>query len=385
MVSHEQSQFFGMVADTLKSIGGDIFREWFRTYTKDGAPYRPGDIIRLPDYAKTLLFIASSYAEEYYKGLITEKIDDFSRKNGGLIRADDYAAFRPEWVEPLYADYRNYRVFELPPNGQGSTALMALKILSGFTLDAKDSPRTWHLQIESMKLAFADALRYIAEPSAMDVPVSALLDDGYISSRRALISDTALDPYPGTPPRGGTVYLCCADSSGNMVSMIQSDYKSFGSGIMVPGTGVVLQDRGACFSMKKGHVNYAGPRKRPYHTIIPGFLYKDGEPLGPFGVMGGYMQPQGHLQVVSDMADFGMNPQAALDAPRWQWLEGRRIQLEQGTPMHIYDALKAKGHDVSYAPYGTDGNFGRGQIICRYGGGYIAGTEPRTGGAAIGL
>jgi gamma-glutamyltranspeptidase/glutathione hydrolase len=247
-------------------------------------------------------------------------------------------------------------------------ALLALNILRGYDLSSPDPEEPCHRQIEAMKLAFADGHKYIADPAYMTVQPQQLLKDHYAAERRSLIGETALSPEPGAPPPGGTVYLAAADGEGNMVSFIQSNYTGFGSGLVVPGTGIALHNRGLGFSLDPGHDNALAPGKRPYHTIIPRFITKDGQPVGPFGVMGGYMQPQGHLQVVMNTLDFGQNPQAALDAPRWQWLEGKTVAVEENFPAEIAAALSRRGHDIRVAPEGI--MFGRGQIIWR---------DPQTG------
>jgi gamma-glutamyltranspeptidase/glutathione hydrolase len=331
------------------------------------------------DHARTLRAIADSRAESFYRGDIAEEVDRYARETGGLLRKEDLAAFQPEWVDPVSIQYRGVDVWELPPNGQGIVALMALQILKGFEFASRDDVQTVHRQIEAMKLAFADGRRYITDPREMPVDVEALLSDGYAAERRQQIGANALDPAPGRPPGGGTVYLAAADSEGNMISYIQSNYMGFGSGVVVPGTGIAMQNRGHTFSLDPAHPNFLRPGKRTYHTIIPGFLTKGSEPLGPFGVMGGFMQPQGHLQVVMNLIDFHLNPQAALDAPRWQWVEGRRVLVEPGFPAHIAQALERRGHHVEVAL--DAGSFGRGQIILRLPDGVLAGgSEPRTDG-----
>ncbi len=277
-----------------------------------------GDIVHLPDHARTLTAIANSQARDFYEGELADRIDAFSRAHDGFIRKEDLAAYQPEWVEPISVSYRGYDVWEIPPNGQGIVALMALNLLSGFSFTERETWLTYHRQIEAIKLAFSDGLQYVTDPHSMDVSVTDLLSTAYADERRKWISDMAIQPSPGTLPASGTVYLCTADGDGNMVSFIQSNYMGFGSGLVVPGTGIALQNRGHTFSLNPAHANALQPGKRTYHTIIPGFLTKDGQPIGPFGVMGGFMQPQGHVQVVTNLIDFHMNPQAALDAPRWQ-------------------------------------------------------------------
>jgi gamma-glutamyltranspeptidase/glutathione hydrolase len=240
----------------------------------------------------------------------------------------------------------------------------------------------YHLQIEAMKLAFADAHRYIADPERAEVPVRGLLDPNYLAMRRALIGPSAGSFGPGEPARGGTVYLCAADGEGRMISMIQSNYAGFGSGVVVPGWGIALQNRGSGFTLEPGHPNRLEPGKRPYHTIIPAFLTRDGQPIGPFGVMGGHMQPQGHMQVAINTIDYGLNPQAALDAPRWR-VDGNTVLVELETPRPVIEGLVARGHTVYVEP--ATASFGNGQVIWRLpSGAYAAGSEPRCDGRAVG-
>lgn len=356
------------------------FRYWFDTFAPAGHAPAPGEMVRLPDHAATLETIAATGAEAFYRGELAEKIDRFSRWYGGYLRGEDLAAYHPEWVEPISVNYRGYDVWELPPNSHGLVALLALNILKGFDFPARDVVETYHCQLEAMKLAFADGMAYIAEPAAMQVSVADLLSDDYAAARRRQIGPTAAAPAPGRLDQGGTVYLAAADGDGNMVSYIQSNYQGFGSGLVVPGTGIALHNRGCNFSLDPRHVNCLAPGKRPYHTIIPGFLTRSGHPVGPFGVMGAFMQPQGHVQVVMNTVDFALNPQAALDAPRWQWKEGCTVELEHQVPEHIARLLAARGHDVRWS-LATAG-FGRGQIIWRSEDGVLAGgTEPRADGA----
>lgn len=354
-----------------------LFQPWFDCFAPEGRAPRAGELVYLPGHAASLRELARTDCESFYRGALAEKIDAFSRETGGWLRADDLAAFRPEWVEPLSVSYRGYTVHELPPNGHGLVALLTLGILSGLDMGPR-SAEGCHRQIEAMKLGFADGLRYIAEPRCMETSPAELLDEGYLAKRRALICDTALEPEPGDPRSGGTVYLCAADGEGNMVSWIQSNYMGFGSGIVVPGTGIALHNRGCNFSLDPASPNCMAPGKRPYHTIIPGFLTKDGQAVGPFGVMGAFMQPQGHVQVIMNTLDYAMNPQEALDAPRWQWVGGKRIELEPAFPSDFAAELRRRGHEVSV---GDPINFGRGQIIWRDEQGVLCGgTEPRADG-----
>lgn len=356
---------------------------WWQCFAKpDGSPYRAGDLFRWDDYGDTLDELAATNCESYYRGALMEKIVAFSRKTGGYFDEADFRNYHPEWVEPITTDYKGYTVCEIPPNGHGITALMALNILKGLPLSTeRESADTYHKIIESIKLAFADAKTYVADPRYMRAKVADLLSDEYAARRRALIGERALLPEAGDPSCGGTIYLCTADPFGNMVSFIQSNYTTFGAGVAIPGTGISLQNRGANFSLDPASDNYLMGGKKSYHTIIPGFLMKDGEAVGPFGVMGAFMQPQGHVQVVVNTVDYHMNPQECLDAPRIQWTGGRHIQLEREVPAHIGAELARRDHEVEVLNHNI--SMGRGQIIWRTGNGLlIGGTEPRCDGTA---
>ena len=361
-------------------LKGEPFEHWFQTFAPKGRAPRIGEVWASPDHAATLQKIAETHAESFYRGELAEKIAQFSEETNGYLTFEDLAEYEPEWVDPICVNYRGYDVWEIPPNGQGLIALQALNIAEGFDFQHKDSADTYHKQIEALKLAFTDGQEYIADPRFMKMPVEALLSKDYAAERRRLIGDEAITPKPGRPPKGGTVYLAAADREGNMVSFIQSNYIEFGSGLVVPGTGIALQNRGCSFSFDPHSDNALAPRKKPYHTIIPGFLTKENEAVGPFGVMGAFMQPQGHMQVMMNAIDFGLNPQAALDAPRWNWVAGKTIELEHTVPNHIAVALADRGHDVRIMvePY----SFGRGQIIWRdpKTGVLVGGTEHRTDG-----
>ncbi len=363
-----------------QELHGEQFAEWFRVFAPGKTAPAPGTVWPLPDHARTLQSIAETGAESFYRGEIAEAIDRFSRDLGGHIRFSDLAAFTPRWVEPIKAAYRGYDVWELPPNGQGLVALQALKILDGFNFPGFGDPEALHRQIEAVKLAFADGMAVITDPEKMAIPAETMLNPGYIAKRRSLIGEQASIPSPGQRLKGGTVYLAAADGEGNMVSFIQSNYTGFGSGLVVPRIGVALQNRGFSFSLDPAHVNCLAPGKRPYHTIIPGFLTKEGRPVGPFGVMGAFMQPQGHVQILINTLDYHLNPQAALDAPRWQWMEGKTVAVEESFPAAAAAALERRGHSIEVAPAGV--LFGRGQIIWRDHdtGVLVGGTEPRTDG-----
>jgi gamma-glutamyltranspeptidase / glutathione hydrolase len=359
---------------------GEEFQPWFGTFAPQGKAPVAGEMWRSPDQASTLAAIAATNAEVFYRGDLAEKTQAFFRRYSGYLTAADLAAYKPEWVEPIKINYRGYDAWEIPPNGHGIVALMALNVLKGFEFREKDAAETYHLQIEAVKLAFADGLKYIADIRKMKVQIADLLSEDYAAERRRLIGAKALTPPPGKPHSGGTVYLATADDEGNMVSYIQSNYEGFGSGMVIPGTGIALHNRGTCFSSDPEHENCLEPGKKPYHTIIPGFLTKDGKALGPFGVMGGFIQPQGHVMVVMNTVDFQLNPQAALDAPRFRWKEGKTVDVEAQFPEHLAEALMRMGHNVKRGEVG-DRDFGRGQIIWRNWGGVLAGgSEPRTDG-----
>lgn len=363
-----------------KELRGEEFSDIFDTFTYSGKYPEAGDIWRCENQARTLEKIAESRAEAFYRGEIAEIIDAFSRRTGGTLRAEDLASYEPEWTEPISVNYNGYDIWEIPPNGQGITALMALNILKHFRLGERESVRSYHLQIEALKSAFAEALAEVADTRYMRKSISELLSDELAARQAARIDEKRAGLFtPEAERSGGTVYLAAADGDGNMVSMIQSNYIGFGSGVCVPGTGISLHGRGGNFSLEEGHPNCAAPRKKPYHTIIPGFITKNGAPVGPFGVMGAFMQPQGHVQVITNMTDFALNPQEALDAPRFQWLSGRKTALEQSVPGHIVRGLAEMGHDIRLDADSI--SYGRGQIIVRTESGSLAGaTEPRADG-----
>lgn len=357
-----------------------------RVWLPHGRAPRPGELFCNREFGATLETIACDGADAFYAGDIGRQIAAAVQEAGGVLTQADLVAYEAEWVEPLVTPYRNgYAFHEMPPNGQGLAALLALNLARGFDLPSLDynDPDRLHLLIEAMKLAFADAAAFIGDPRQADIPVEGLLSKSYTAHRRSLIRmDTALDPVPGDPRHhGDTVYLTVADEAGNMVSWIQSLYMGFGSGLTAGDTGVQLQNRGANFTLEPGHPNEAASGRRPYHTIIPGFITYEGQAWASFGVMGDFMQPQGHLQVGSNLIDYGMDPQAALDAPRFRWQRAREVALEEGVDQAIRAELARRGHAVaSYA------NYGGGQIIVREldSGVLIAGSEPRNDGAAVG-
>jgi len=357
-----------------------VFGPWLEYFTKDGKTYEPGDTFRNPDYAATLEALAATDCDSYYHGGIMKKIVAFSQKTGGFFAERDFENYKAGWVEPISVNYKGYDVCEMPPNGHGITALMALNMLKGLDLGSeRESADAYHKMIEATKLAFVDAKKYVADPSYMRTKVSDMLSERYAGVRRALITDQAVYPEAGDPSCGGTVYFCTADQEGNMVSFIQSNYNRFGSGIVIPGTAITIQNRGANFSLDPESDNYLEGGKKAYHTIIPGFLCKDGRAVGPFGVMGGFMQPQGHVQVVVNAIDYHMNPQESLDAPRFQWVGEKKVQLEREVPAHIAQKLAEMGHEVTIV--NTNLGMGRGQIIWRLADGtLVGGTEPRADG-----
>jgi gamma-glutamyltranspeptidase / glutathione hydrolase len=401
---------------------------FLETYTLDGKERTPakGDVFKNPALAKTLRLIAEKGRDAFYKGEIADKIDEFMRANGGFLRKTDFEKHASTWVEPVSTSYRGYDVFELPPNGQGIAALQMLNILEGFDLRAmgRNSPETLHTMIEAKKIAWADRAKFYADPAFAKIPLNGLLSKEYAAERRTLIDPNhaakkieAGNPQDGVgaPPRrsadssargragsssviddGDTIYMCTADDEGNMVSLIQSNYRGMGSGIVVPGLGFMFQDRGELFSMDPGHANVYAPGKRPFHTIIPGFVMKDGKPWEAFGVMGGGMQPQGHVQVLTNQIDFGLNVQEAGDASRWQHEgdneptgekmtgSGGYVEVESGIPYETVRELRKKGHDIRFDVGGYGGyqairvEMHDGQRV------YVGASESRKDGMAAG-
>jgi gamma-glutamyltranspeptidase/glutathione hydrolase len=362
-----------------------------RVWLPGGRSPRTGEVFLNPELANTLETMAGEGADTFYRGDIGQAIADSVQEAGGLLDSEDLRTYDVEWVEPISTDYRSgYSFHEIPPNGQGLVALMALNIVRGFDLQGLGygSPDYWHLLIEATKLSFADAEVYIGDPRMSSLPVTELLSEEYASIRRTQISmEYAQDPIPGSPSNTvDTVYLTVADKDGNLVSWIQSLYEGFGSGFTVGNTGILLQNRGANFTLEDGHPNQVAPGKRPYHTIIPGFITFQDEPWCSFGVMGGFMQPQGHLQVGLNLVEFGMDPQTALDAPRFRWLADRLVALEPGIPDSVAQELSKRGHEIVRGEEAVDVGFGGGQIIVRDVANQvlIGGSDPRKDGGAIG-
>lgn len=355
-------------------------------FLPDGRAPRPGELFRFPEHAAALETIATTRGAAFYGGELSEKLEAHSKAHGGAMLSSDLAAHRPDWVETITQDYRGYTVHEMPPNGQGIVALIALGILEHFDMSGlrMDSAESIHLQIEAVKLAFADALAYVADIDSMSYDPVQFLSSEYLSQRAQRIDPGRANVFTaGTPPSGGTVYLTAADSSGMMVSMIQSNYMGFGSGVVVPGTGISLHNRGANFVAAQGHPNQVGPNKRPYHTIIPGFVTKAGAPVMSFGVMGANMQPQGHVQFLVRIADHALNPQAACDGPRFRWIAGLQVGVEEGFPAATVEGLRQRGHElVAVDDYNS---FGSCQAIWRLDDGYLGVSDPRRDGQAVGL
>jgi gamma-glutamyltranspeptidase/glutathione hydrolase len=412
-------------------FGPELYKDlpgaFLETYTLDGKGRTPakGDIFKNPALAKTLRLIGEKGRDAFYKGEIADKIDKFMQENGGFLRKADFEKHTSTWIDPVSTNYRGYDVFELPPNGQGIATLQILNILEGFDLKSmgRNSGETLHVMIEAKKIAWADRAKFYADPEFAKIPLPGLLSKEYATERRKLIDpnhaargveagappanapisqprrpplkDPAATPKRSPADDGDTIYMCTADDEGNMVSLIQSNYRGMGSGIVVPGLGFMFQDRGELFSMEPGHANVYAPGKRPFHTIIPGFVMKDGKPWEAFGVMGGGMQPQGHVQVLTNQIDFSLNVQEAGDASRWQhegdneptgekMTNGGYVEVESGIPYEIVRELEKRGHDVRFDVGGYGGyqaiktETRDGQRI------YVGASESRKDGQAAG-
>ena len=412
-------------------FGPEVYKDlpgaFLQAYTLDGKGRTPakGDIFKNPALAKTLRLIGEKGRDAFYKGEIADKIDKFMRENGGFLRKADFEKHTSTWVDPVSTNYRSYDVFELPPNGQGIATLQILNILEGFDLKSmgRNSAETLHAMIEAKKIAWADRAKFYADPEFGKIPLAGLLSKEYAGERRKLIDpghaakaveagvppanraesqatreplqDSAATPKRSPIDDGDTIYMCTADDEGNMVSLIQSNYRGMGSGIVVPGLGFMFQDRGELFSMEPGHANVYAPGKRPFHTIIPGFVMKDGKPWESFGVMGGGMQPQGHVQVLTNQIDFGLNAQEAGDASRWQhegdneptgekMEKGGYVEVESGIPYQIVRELEKRGHEVRFDVGGYGGyqaikvELHDGQRV------YVGASESRKDGQAAG-
>ena len=362
-----------------------------QTFMPNGRAPNVGERFQFKEAADTLRRIGATLGRDLYEGQTAEKIVSWIQQHGGVHTLDDLSSYRPEWVTPISKNYRGYTLHEIPPNGQGISALMALGILDQFDLKSLpvDSVASQHLQIEAMKLAMADLYRYVSDPRSMEVTPEQMLSDSYLASRAKLIDPTKATQFPaGLPATGGTIYLTAADEDGMMISFIQSNYMGFGSGVVVPGTGVSLQNRGVGFSMNPASPNVVQGRKKPFHTIIPGFLTRsDGTPVMSFGVMGGDIQPQGHVQTVVRMLDYDQQPQAACCAPRWKLNRDFTLDVESTMRPDTISGLAAMGHSLKAIddPYM---DFGSGQFIWRLSenreDGYVAASDSRRDGQAVG-
>ena len=362
------------------------FSEFF---LPNGRAPAAGEIYRNADLGRTLALIAETKGDAFYRGALATKIADFARQHGAVLDENDFASHRNDWCGTIAQEIGDVALHEIPPNGQGIAALMALGILRNFEIAemGADNLDALHLQIEAMKIATADVNAYVADPTFMtEVLTEHLLDPAYLASRAKLIDMTTAQNFgAGAPKHGGTVCLATADESGMMVSYIQSNYAGFGSGVVVPGTGISLQNRGFGFTLQQGHPNQVGPSKRPFHTIIPGFVTKGGQPAMAFGLMGGPMQAQGHVQMVLRTQIWGQDPQTASDAPRWRILQGLDVALESTMRRDLVAGLAERGHIVKSETPDQSFGFGGSQLVQRIEGGYVAGSDPRKDGQAGGF
>jgi len=368
-------------APALRSVPG-----FADAFLPQGSPPLPGQRFSLPALADSLQDIAETHARSFYRGALAQRIAEASAASGGAMTRDDLAAHRSDWAAPLSVAYRDTLVYELPPNGQGLAALIALGVLERLPAAAlaPDDPLRLHLQIEAVRAAFDATHRHVGDPEHMAMDPRDLLAPAALDRIAAAIHpDRASPPGPPPPEDHGTVLVTAADSAGRMVSLIQSNYMGFGSGVVVPGTGVSLQNRGSGFTLEPGHPNRVGPGKRPFHTIIPAFAARRGAPWLAFGVMGGHMQPQGHVQLLTRMADHGVDPQIAADMPRWYLGRDGAVSLEAGWSPAARAGLRARGHRLD----SLEGVFGGAQVIARLTGeaaGYVGGSDPRKDGQVIG-
>jgi len=361
------------------------YPEFYNTFFQRGRAPQHGELFKLPAHAKTLREIAETEGTSFYYGNLARKIVEHAENSGGYFSLEDFENHKVTWEKSLTISFKDVTLHEIPPNGQGLAALITLGILNQFDLGSyePDSPESVHLQIEAMKLAFTEAYRYISDQSSLEFDPENFLKSGYLKLRKRMVDlKNAKQFNSGIPKIGDTVYLTTADSEGMMVSFIQSNFKGFGSCIVVPNTGISLQNRGNGFSLVEGHPNQVGPSKRPFHTIIPAFVTKNGEPIMSFGVMGGAMQPQGHVQLMIRIFDYEQNPQTALDAPRWRVSENLNVSLESGFNREVFSELKQLGHQVSLNDYT---GFGGGQLIYKLEDGYLGASDWRKDGQAVGF
>ena len=386
MVSPIVAQKWAAAAPLLEREAG-----YAQTFMPHGRAPAAGELFKFSAAARTLRLIAQSRGEAFYRGEIAHAIAAHALAHGGAMTTHDLAAHMPEWVTPIGKNFLGHTLHEIPPNGQGIAALIAAGILSNVDLAsmAVDGVDSQHVQIEAIKLAFADAYRFVSEPGSMTVSVDAMLDDAYLASRAKLIDmRRAQDFKAGNPVKGGTIYLTAADERGMMVSFIQSNYMGFGSGVVVPGYGVSMQNRGHGFSLDAASPNVVAPGKRPFHTIIPAFVTRNGAPVMSYGVMGANMQPQGHIQTLVRMLAHRQHPQAACDAPRWRVNQGLALNVEASMPTATVDGLWTRGHQLEVINDSYQ-DFGAGQFIWRLGDpgaeGYVAASDARRDGQAVGF
>jgi gamma-glutamyltranspeptidase / glutathione hydrolase len=382
IVSPVVARQWAYAVDKLKDQPG-----WAAHFLINGRAPAAGELFLSTDKVRTLEAIAETKGEAFYRGELARKMAAHAAEQGGAMTEADLAAHRCDWVGTIAQNYRGYTLHEIPPNGQGVAALIAAGVLNHFDLapHGSESPEALHLQLEAMRIGFTDAYEMVADAAHLKTIPAQSLAAKRLAQHAAEISPTRAGSYAGCiPPRGGTVYLTTADASGMMVSFIQSNYMGFGSGVVVPGTGISMQNRGAGFTLKRGHPNEVGGGKRPRHTILPAFITKDGAPVCSFGVMGGVMQPQGHLQMMVRMVDYGQNPQAALDAPRFCIQEDGTVKGESSMDTKTVAALQALGHPIIHSePHALD--YGAGQIIWKLEHGYVAGSDMRRDGHAAGM
>lgn len=380
-----------VIAEVWRRAAEDLKEQpgYAETFMPDGRAPRAGEVFVNKPLARTLRLIAETSGEAFYRGDLAEKISDFAAQHSAAITMDDMARHENDWCGTITQNFGDATLHEIPPNGQGIAALMAIGILQFVGLEQidPDSGEALHLEIEAMKIAFADVHRFVGDPAHMTVSPESLLDSAYLAERAQLIDRRKAQSFGAGAPRfGGTVCLSAGDASGMMISYIQSNFVDFGSGIVVPQTGISLQNRAFGFTLKPGHPNEAGPGKRPFHTIIPGFVTRHGEPHMAFGLMGGPMQAQGHVQMFVRTQIWGQDPRAAADAPRWRYETGLRVAVEPGYPNKTIELLVERGHDVVMEAFDVTFGFGGAQLVARLpNSAYVAGSDPRKDGLAAGF